>query len=125
MLYNTELEVPDIARLKQIKVRERTELANPFNSKKLKDKVSKAVEKAMPKWTPHILAFSSAHASSATSLASQKGKLSRSRTAEPEDYVQSSPPPSTPPKIGDPQLQKAVDPMLLVPTKSRGPPPRR
>jgi hypothetical protein len=32
LLYNTELEVPDIARLKQIKERERTELANLFNA---------------------------------------------------------------------------------------------
>ncbi len=46
LLYNSELEVPDIARLKQIKERERTELANPFNAKKLKEKASKAVEKA-------------------------------------------------------------------------------
>ncbi len=54
MLYNTELEVPDIARLKEIKERERTELANTFNAKKLKEKASKAVEKAVPKWNPHI-----------------------------------------------------------------------
>jgi hypothetical protein len=53
--------------LKQIKERERTELANPFNAKKLKEKASKAVEKAVPNWNPHIPAFSSAHASSAAS----------------------------------------------------------
>ncbi len=79
----------------------------------------------MPKWNPHIPAFSSAHASSAASLALQKGTLSRSRTAAPEDYVQSSPPPSTPPEIVDPQLQKPVDPKLLLPSKSKGPPQRR
>ena len=79
----------------------------------------------MPKWNPHIPAFSSAHASSAASLALQKGTLSRSRTGAPEDSVQSSPPPSTPPEIVDPQLQKPVDPKLLVPSKSKGPPQRR
>jgi hypothetical protein len=90
LLYNTYSEVPDIARLKQIKERERAELANPFNAKKLKEKASKAVEKVAPKWNPHIPAFSSAHASSAASLALQKGKLSRSRMAEPDESV--SPP---------------------------------
>ncbi len=49
LLYNTELEVPDIARLKHIKECERTELANPFNAKKLTEKASKAVKKAVPK----------------------------------------------------------------------------
>ncbi len=125
MLYDTELEVPDIARSKQIKECERTELANPFNAKKLKEKASKAVGKVALKWNPLILAFSSAHASSAASLALQKGKLSRSRIAEPDESVQSFPPPSTPKKTVDLQLQKAVDPKLLVQTQSRGPLQRR
>jgi hypothetical protein len=34
MLYNIELELQDIARLKKIKEREKAELANPFNSKR-------------------------------------------------------------------------------------------
>jgi hypothetical protein len=36
LLHNTELEVPGIALLKQMKEREQSELANPFNSNKLK-----------------------------------------------------------------------------------------
>ncbi len=49
-----------------------------FNAKKLREKASKAAEKVAPTWNPLIPAFSSAHASSAASLALQEGKLSRS-----------------------------------------------
>ncbi len=55
LLYNLELEVSDIARLQQIKEREKAELANPFNTKRIKDKKrkeDKAKEKAAPKWKP-------------------------------------------------------------------------
>jgi hypothetical protein len=38
LLYNLELEVPDISRMQQIKEREKAELANPFNTKRLKEK---------------------------------------------------------------------------------------
>ena len=57
LLYNSELEVPDIAQLQQIKEREKALLANPFNTKSIKDKKQKedkAKEKAAPKWKPHM-----------------------------------------------------------------------
>ena len=53
LLYNIELQVPDIARLKE---REKAELKNPFSSKRLpeqKRKEDKGKEKAEPKWMPH------------------------------------------------------------------------
>jgi hypothetical protein len=57
VLFNLELEVPDIARLQQIKEREKVELASPFNTKRIKDKKRKEdreKEKAAPKWKPDM-----------------------------------------------------------------------
>jgi hypothetical protein len=78
LLYKIALEVPDIARLKQIKEREKAELANPFNSKRLKEmkrKEDKAKAKAEPKWRPHMPVFASCAPCSAADMANQSGKL--------------------------------------------------
>jgi hypothetical protein len=127
LLYNMELEVSDIVRLKQIKERERAELANPFNSNKLKEKRSKAVAKEEPKWNPCIPVYSSAYESSTASLALQKGKLSRSAPAgvlvAPKESVPSPQQESLPPplqKVMDPKLQKPVDPKIIVSKNAKG-----
>jgi hypothetical protein len=121
LLYNLDLEVPDIARLQQIKEREKAELANPFNTKRIKDekrKEEKAKEKAAPKWKPHMPVYASCAPGSAADLASQKGKLT-SRSVMPAD--------AQVPTSADDPLQKPVDPQLLISSGpgAKGPPARR
>jgi hypothetical protein len=79
LLYNSELQVSDVARLKQLKEHQKAELSNPFNAKKLKEKKkeSKKDEKELQKWHPEIPVFVLAHVSSAASLALQKDKIRR------------------------------------------------
>ena len=94
LMFNPELKIPDIARLKQLKERQRTELANPFNAKVLKEKSKlqdKAVEKEVVKWKPCIPVFSAAHTSSAASLALKKGKVCRPGEEPRETDVQAKP----------------------------------
>ena len=119
LLYNIELQVPDIARLQQIKEREKAELKNPFNSKHLKEqkrKEDKGKEKAEPKWMPHMPVFASCAPGSAADLANQREKLT-SRNVMPAAA------PETPSAV-DP-LQKPVDPKRLIASGSKGPPARR
>ena len=119
LLYNLELEVPDIARLQQIKEREKAELANPFNTKRIKDekrKEEKEKEKAAPKWKPHMPVYASCAPGSAADMASQRGKLT-SRTVMPAA--------AQVPTSADDPLQKPVDPKLLVTSGAKGPPARR
>ena len=76
LLFNPELEVPDIASLKQLKDRERAARANPFtaatfDAEKLKEKERKKAEKLEPNWQPTLATFSAAHASSAVAKALQ------------------------------------------------------
>ena len=73
LLFNPELEVPDIARLKQLKERERAARANPFTAatfdiEKLKEKERKKAEKIEPNWKPTLATFSGPHKSSAVSM---------------------------------------------------------
>ena len=120
LLYNQELEVPDIERLKQIKDREKALLANPFNTKSIKEKKrqqDKAQEKAAPKWNPHMPVFASCAPGSAADMANQGGKRP---SVLPAAAV---PSPSAIP-AADP-LQRPVDPKLLVTSKAKGPPARR
>jgi hypothetical protein len=119
LLYNLELEVPDIERLKQIKEREKLVLANPFNAKRIKDqkqKEAKAKEKAVPKWKPHMPVYASCAPGSAADMATQRGKLT-SRTVMPAAA-------QVPTSAVDP-LQMPVDPKLLVTSGAKGPPARR
>ncbi len=85
LLYNPKLEVQDIARLKQLKERQKVQFANLFNAKKHKEqkKDSKKGDKEQQEWHPEIPVLVSAHASSAACLALQKGKLSRLATQDP------------------------------------------
>jgi hypothetical protein len=72
LLYNLELEVPDIERLKQIKEREKLVRANPFNAKSIREKKrkeDKAKEKAAPKWNPHMPVYASCAPGSAADMA--------------------------------------------------------
>ena len=118
LLYNLELEVPDIERLKQIKEREKLVRANPFNAKSIREKKrkeDKAKEKAAPKWNPHMPVYASCAAGSAADMANQRGKLKS---------VKLPPPSAVDLPAADP-LQKDVDPKLLVTSGSKGPPARR
>ncbi len=119
LLYNLELEVPDISRMHQIKEREKAELANPVNTKRLKEmkrKEEKANAKAEPKWKQHMPVFASCAPGRAADMASQRGKLT-SRTVMPAAAPD-------PPSADDP-LQKPVDPKLLITSGAKGPPARR
>ena len=76
LLFNPELEVPDIAKLKQFKERERAARANPFTAgtfdvEKLKEKERKKAENIEPDWRPTLatVTFSGTHESSAVSIA--------------------------------------------------------
>jgi hypothetical protein len=150
LLFNSELEVPDLLRLKQLKEREKAELANPFTAKRLKEKKSKeekAKVKDAPKWKPHLPVFSSCAPGSAADMATQKGKL-KTRTPmsapaqvpttadapqdpTPEDPQTVDPKPVEPktvdPKPVDPKtaVPTTVDPKLLVTSRARGPAARR
>ncbi len=135
------MEVPDLLRLKQLKAREKAELANPFTAKRIKDKKKmeeKAKDKAAPKWKPHMPVFSSCAPGSAADMAAQRGKL-KTRTAmsadAPLDPTPGDPTPEDP-KTVDPTLDPTpvdpktavpmtVDPKLLVTSRARGPPARR
>ena len=73
LLFNPELEVPDIARLKQFKERERAAHVDPFTAatfdiEKLKEKESKKAEKLVPNWKPTLATFPGSHKSSAVSM---------------------------------------------------------
>ena len=122
LLYNRELEVPDIERLKQIKDREKALLANPFNTKSIKEKKrqqDKAQEKAAPKWNPHMPVFASCAPGSAADMANQRGK-------RPSVMPEAAVPPHS--AIGLPAadpLQRPVDPKRLVKSGAKGPPARR
>ena len=114
LLYNTELDVPDIARLKEIKEREKAERANPWNSKRLKEKKRKDDKKKTEvQWKPIIPVFTDRAPGSAADLANQRGKLV-SRTV-PDQH---------PSSVEDP-LQRPVDPKLLVASGAKGPPKHR
>ena len=78
LLFNPELEVPDIASLRQLKDRERAARANPFtaakfDAEKLKEKERKKAEKLEPNWQPTLATFSAAHASNAVAKALHVG----------------------------------------------------
>ena len=78
LLFNPELEVPDLASLRQLKDRERAARANPFtaakfDAEKLKEKERKKAEKLEPNWQPTLATFSAAHASSAVAKALHVG----------------------------------------------------
>ena len=149
LLYNSELQVPDLLRLKQLKDREKAELANPFTAKRIRDekkKKEKGKAKAAPMWKPHIPVFSSCAPGSAADMATQKGKL-KTRTAlsapapvpTPADASLAHTPghsetlyptpedPTLDPNPVDPKTvdPKPVDPKLLVGSRGRGPAARR
>jgi hypothetical protein len=120
LLYNVELEVPDIARLQQIKEREKALLANPFNTKRIKEmkkKEDKEKEKAAPKWKPDIPVYASCAPGSAADMASQRGKLT-SRAVMPAVA-------QDPTSADDDPLQKPLDPKRLITSGSKGPAARR
>ena len=116
LLYNLELEVPDIARLKQIKEREKAELKNPFNIKRLKEQKRKKDKEPAPTWKPHMPVYATCAPGSAADLATQKGKLA-SRKVMPAPAAET-------PSAVDP-LQTPVDPKRLVASGGKGPPARR
>ena len=85
--FNPVLEVPDIARLKQIKERERAAHANPFNAatfdiEKKKERDRKKAEKLEPNWKPAMASFSATHQFSAAAMALQGGRPKAAGTAD-------------------------------------------
>ena len=51
-MFNPELEIPDIARLKQLKDRQKKALANPFNAKQLRAKSIRSAKVAVKNVRP-------------------------------------------------------------------------
>ena len=87
MLFNPALEVPDNARLQQLKERERALHANPFNAatfnmEKKKEKERKKAEKLEPNWKPAMATFKATHQSSAAAMALLGGKPKAAATAD-------------------------------------------
>ena len=73
LLFNPELGVADIARLTQLKERERAARANPFTAatfdeEKLKEKERRKADKVAPNWKPTLAIYSETHRSSAVSM---------------------------------------------------------
>ena len=98
LLFNPVLQVPDIARLKQLKERERATRANPFTAatfdiEKKKEKERKKAEKIEPNWKPTMATFSAPHELSTAAMALQGGKVVR-RAAPPAAATADAAPPA-------------------------------
>ena len=98
MIFNPDLEVPDNLRKKQIKDRERAQLATPFTTKeqvkRAKAKAKEAAEKAV--WKPTFSTFTAPQGGSALAMAMAK-------RAGPGPQVQGPPPPAASDGAADPQ----------------------
>ena len=114
MLFNPDLKVPDNLRAKQLKDRERAKLANPFTTKRAKDKTAKKDAEEAVCWKPKFSSFTAPQAGSAVAMAMAK------RPALPA-AAQVEAPAGEAAEAPDP-LQQEVDPKLLVSTRGRGPP---
>ena len=76
MLFNPNLTVPDNLREKQLKDRQRAKLANPFTTRRVKEKTAKeqhAVEAA--NWKPKFCSFTAPQAGSTVAMAMAKSGL--------------------------------------------------
>ena len=104
MLFNPDLEVPDNLREKQLKDRERMKLANPFTTKRPKEKTKAQEAAEAAHWNPKFASFSAPQAGSAVAMAMAKSGPKRTlpvRPAEAEEV-----------------MQRPVDPGLLFKSKA-------
>ncbi len=103
MLFNPNLNVPDNLREKQLKDRERTKLANPFTTKRPKEKTREQEAGEAANWNPKILSFSAPQAGSAVAMAMARSGQKRTAPVKPVDEEE--------------VMQRPVDPKLLVPAE--------
>ena len=103
MLFNPNLTVPDNLREKQLKDRQRAKLANPFTTRRVKEKTTKeqqAAEAANRK--PKFCSFTAPQAVSAVAMAMAKSGAKRAAAAP------------VPAVDAEEALQRPVDPKRLL-----------
>ena len=82
MLFNPNLNVPDNLREKQLKDRERVKLANPFTTKRVKEKTTKEQKAAeAADWKPKFCSLTAPQAGSAVVMAMAKSGAKRAAAA--------------------------------------------
>jgi hypothetical protein len=103
MLFNPNLNVPDKLREKQLKDREKAVLANPFTTKRMKEKKTKEQQAAeASSWKPKICSMTAPQAGSAVAMALAKAGAKRA-AASP-----------VPAADAEEVMQRPVDPGLLA-----------
>jgi hypothetical protein len=103
MLFNPNLNVPDKLREKQLKDREKAVLANPFTTKRMKEKKTKEQQAAeASSWKPKICSITAPQAGSAVAMALAKAGAKRA-AASP-----------VPAADAEEVMQRPVDPGLLA-----------
>ena len=82
MLFNPNLNVPDNLREKQLKDRQRAKLANPFTTRRVKEKTTKEQQAAeAANWKPTFCSFTAPQAGSAVAMAMAKSGATRAAAA--------------------------------------------
>ena len=103
MLFNPNLNVPDNLREKQLKDREKVKLANPFTTKRMKEKKTKEQQAAeAASWKPKICSMTAPQAGSAVAMALAKAGAKRAAAAP------------VPAADAEEVLQRPVDPRRLA-----------
>ncbi len=72
MLFNPDLKVFNNLQEKQLKHRERAKLANPFTTKRAKDKTAEREAEEAVCWKPKFSTFTASQAGSAVAMAMPK-----------------------------------------------------
>ena len=103
MVFNPDLHVPDNLREKQLKDSKRMKLANPFTTKRQKEKIKQQEAAEAAHWNPKFASFSAPQAGSAVAMAMGKSRPKRTLPAKPADE--------------EGVMQRPVDPGLLVTAK--------
>jgi hypothetical protein len=118
MLFNPNLNVPDNLREKQLKDREKVKLANPFTTKRMKEKKTKEQQAAeAASWKPKICSMTAPQAGSAVAMALARAGAKRAAAAP------------LPAADVEEVLQRPVDPRRLagkrpsIPVKKHNPRP--
>ena len=128
LLFNPALEVPDIARLKQLKERERAAHANPFNAatfdiEKKTQQERKKAEKLEPNCKPAMATFSATHQFSAAAMALQGSRPNAAATAE-ATQAEAAPADTAQPAVPTEPVSTSVPAIEVTPeTAAPGPEP--
>ena len=104
MLFNLDLYVSDNLREKQLKDRERVQLANPFATRQVREKTKEQEAVEEVKWKPKFSSFSAPQAGSAVVMALAKREALPAPAPVKDGAAADEPDP----------LQRPVDPRLLI-----------